>query len=247
MKLAILSLLLLFQISCSSLNEIDTSTVAGQYQLAEEYEKNERYQEAIIKFTDIKNQHPYSRFASMAELKIADIHFKREAYSEAKLAYQIFQDYHPSNPKIDYVTYQIGLCSTLMLPEDIDRDLSESKEALATFDSLLRRFPQSKYNVEARKKKAEILKKLAEKELYVANFYFKRKEFKSALNRYKNIIYKYPQLGLTTQALYGASLSAFEADQQVEGKKFLDQLFSKYPNSTESAKLKTEASKYGIR
>lgn len=247
MKLAILSILFLFLSACGSLDEIDTSTVAGQYKLAEEYEKNERYQEAIIRFTDIKNQHPYSRFASMAELKIADIHFKREAYAEAKLSYQIFQDYHPSHSKIDYVIYQIANCAYLMLPEDIDRDLSESKEALSTFDSLFRRFPNSKFNVDARKKKAEILKKLAEKEMYIANFYFKRKEYKSALNRYKNVIFKYPNLGLSPKALLGASLSAFESDQAAEAKKYLNRLYSKYPNTTEASQLKSKASKYGVR
>ena len=76
------------------MEEIDTSTVAGQYKLAEQFEDNERYQEAIIRFTEIKNKYPYSRFATMAELKVADIQFKRESYAESKLAYQIFRDYH---------------------------------------------------------------------------------------------------------------------------------------------------------
>lgn len=247
MKMTILLLLSLFLVSCGSIDEIDTSTVAGQYKLAEEYEKSERYQEAIIRFTDIKNQHPYSRFASMAELKIADIHFAREAYSEAKLSYQIFQDYHPSHRKTDYVIFQISKCAYLLLPEDIDRDLSESKEALSTFDTLLRRFPDSKYNVEARKMKAEILKKLAEKELYIANFYFKRKEFKSALNRYKKILFQFPNLGMNPKALLGASLSAFESDQSSEAKKYLNQLYSKYPNTTEASQLRSKVAKYGIR
>lgn len=247
MKLAILTIISLLFAACSSLDQIDTSTVAGQYQLAEAYEKNERYQEAILKFTDIKNQHPYSRFASQAELKIADIHFKREAYGEAKLAYQIFQDYHPSHPKIDYVIFRIAMSSYHMLPEDIDRDLSESREALATIASLIRRFPKSEYVVEARKKKAEILKKLSEKELYIADFYFKKKLFKSSLGRYENVLQNYPNLGLTPKALLGASLSALEADQIETGKKYLNLLYSKYPNSAEAAQLKTRAKKYGIR
>ena len=229
------------------MEEIDTSTVAGQYKMAEQYEENERYQEAIIRFTEIKNKYPYSRFAAMAELKVADIQFKRESYEEAKLAYQIFRDYHPSYKKMDYITFQIGESSFKQLPESIDRDLGESEDALASYRSVIRQYPNSEYAKQSRLRITETLKKLAEKEMYIADFYYKMENYKSALRRYENVMAKFPKLGFHKKALKGASLSAFESELAGEGKKYLNELYRTYPNSDEAKDLRAKASKYGVR
>ena len=68
---------------CSSIETRDTSTPEGAFKSAEDFEKDERYEEAISKYSDVKNKFPYSRFAADAELKIADLQFKRESYPEA--------------------------------------------------------------------------------------------------------------------------------------------------------------------
>ena len=68
----------LISTGCSSIETRDVSTPEGAYQSAEDFEKDERYEEAIAKYTDVKNKFPYSRFATLADLKIADIQFKQE-------------------------------------------------------------------------------------------------------------------------------------------------------------------------
>src|SRR5258708_1670449 len=86
---------------CSSTPEFDTSTPEGAYKLAEKYEKDERFEEAITQYTQVKNKHPYSKLATEAELRIAEIHFKREEYVESQNSYQVFKEMHPSHPQID--------------------------------------------------------------------------------------------------------------------------------------------------
>lgn len=248
MKIWLFSLVCILSLNaCQSLKTIDTSTVAGQYELAEQYEENQRYQEAILRFREIKNKYPYSRFAVMSELKVADIEFKRENYEEAKLAYQIFRDYHPSFAKMDYIVFQIAESAFLQLPSSIDRDLSPANEALEYYRNLIRQFPSSSYSDKARTRIAELFKKQAEKELYIADFYFKKKNFKSALGRYENVMTKFPKLGLSARALRGASLSAFEAELASVGKKYLNELYKSYPNSAEAQELRAKVSKYGVR
>ncbi|MFK8137468.1 MAG: outer membrane protein assembly factor BamD [Bdellovibrionales bacterium] len=246
-KLFIFSSLLLIFSACGSTETFDTSTVAGQFKEAESYEKSDRFQMAIIKYSDLRNQHPYSRFATLAELKIADIHFKREAYSEAKLAYELFQEYHPTHPKTDYVIFRIALSAFHEIPESIDRDLNSSKAAISTFDQLLQRYPNSKFSKEARIKKAEIFKKLALKELYVADFYMKRKNYESALARYENVVLKFPKLGLSSRALYGAGIAAFESKNNKKGKLYADSLIKDYPQSSEASSMKSKVGNYGKR
>ena len=149
---------------CSSAEKLDTATPEGAYKAAEELEKDERYEEAIQKFTEVKNKHPYSRFATLAEMHIADVQFKREAYIEAQNAYQLFKDFHPKHPQADYVTFRLGLSYFNQLPSTIDRDLSLADKSILYFDEVINSFPSSQYVAEAKTKRDAALKMLGDKE-----------------------------------------------------------------------------------
>ena len=92
--------------ACATADTTDTSTPEGAMKVADEYAKDDRYEEAIAKYSDVKNKFPYSRLAAEAELKIADINFTRESYIEAQNDYQLFREFHPKHPKSDYVTFR---------------------------------------------------------------------------------------------------------------------------------------------
>lgn len=249
MRMVSLSIVISFFIAlvagCSSIDKIDASTPEGAYKLAEEYEKDERYEEAVQKYQDVRSKHPYSKFATQAELKIADVHFAREAYIEAASAYQLFKDFHPKNPQSDYVTYRLALSYYNQLPSTIDRDLSVADKAILYFDELLNSYPQSQYVADARKKKEAAIKMQAERELYIANFYFKREIFDSALARFEFLLKTYPNLGLDSKALFGAAKSAFSLGDKERGLQHYHKLTGLFPSSEEARKAKSEFSQYG--
>ena len=228
---------------CASTEQIDSSTAEGAYQLRERYEKDERFEESVIKYTEVKNKHPYSRFALMAELKIADVQFTRESYIEAQYAYQTFKDLHPKHPQIDYVTYRLGLSFFNQLPSTIDRDLSLAEKAILYFDEVMASYATSQYAKEAAGKKAEALKMLAEKEMYIADFYFKKKQYGSALGRYETVLKTYANIdGMAPVALLGAARSAKETGDRDKVGRYVQTLISKFPQSNEAAKAKSELS-----
>ncbi len=241
---SILALTLLISFAaagCSSAEKIDPSTPEGAFKLAEEYEKDERFEESVAKYADVKNKHPYSRFATMAELKIADVQFTRESFIEAQYAYQTFKDLHPKHPQIDYVTYRLGLSFFMQLPSTTDRDLSLADKAILYFDEVIASYPSSQYVKDATEKKADALKMLADKELYIANFYFKRKQWGSALGRYEAILRTYANVGgYAQQALYGAAVSSRESGDRDKMARFVRTLISQYPDSSEATKAKSE-------
>jgi outer membrane protein assembly factor BamD len=227
-------------VGCSTIETIDTSTAEGAFQQAEGYEKDERFEEAIQKFAEVKNKHPYSKFATSAELRIADIHFKREAYVEAQSAYQIFKEFHPKHPQSDYVTFRLGLSFFNQLPETSDRDLSIADKAILYFDETIRTFPSSTFVAEAREKRTAALKMLAEKELYVADFYVKRKNCASALKRFEEVLKTYPNLGYDPRALYGATKCAFESGERERAIQHYKNLISLFSGSDEAKRAKDE-------
>jgi outer membrane protein assembly factor BamD len=225
---------------CSSIDKIDASTPEGAFKLAEEYEKDERFDEAIQAYQDVRTKYPYSKLATQAELRIADVHFKREAYAEAQGSYQLFKDFHPKHPQVDYVTFRLAMSYFNQLPSSIDRDLSVADKAILYFDEVINSYPTSQYVAEAKSKREDSLKKLAEKEIYVANFYYKRDNYESALQRYEYLLSKYPNLGYDARALYGAGRSAKELGEKEKSQQHFQKLISLFPGSDEARKAKDE-------
>lgn len=225
---------------CSSTPELDTSTPEGAYALAERYDKDERYEEAITQYGVVKNKHPYSKLATEAELKIAEIHFKREDYVEAQAAYQTFKELHPTHPQIAYVTFRMGLSLYKQLPETIDRDLGVAERAILYFDEVIQSYPQSANVGEARDYKTKALKMLAEKEWYIGNFYFIRDFHLSALGRFEGLLEKYPKLGFDAQALYGAAVSAYKIQELAKAKTYYRRLTTEFQDSKEATKARSE-------
>lgn len=226
--------------ACSSSEKIDTSTAKGAYELGEKYRKDERFEEAIAQFSDAKNKFPYSRYATLAELAIADIHYEREAFIEAQNAYQVFKELHPKHEKIDYATFRLGMSYFNQLPDTIDRDLSLANQATLYFDEVIESYPNSEYAAPAKENKIKALKMLAEKEMYIAHFYFIRDKYDSALGRYEDLLRRHAGLGYDAKALYGAAVSAAKVRDKRKTSFYFEKLVENYPDSTWAKKAQEE-------
>ncbi len=236
LKATISVILLTILGACASV-ERDTSTPEGAYSLAQHFEENDRFEEAIRRYNDVRNKFPYSSQATRAELAIADVYYKQESYAEAQVSYQNFKDLHPTHPQVDYVQFRIGLSLFMQLPNSIDRDLSVADETILAFTDLIRKFPTSAHLEEATKKRSEVIRMKAEKEEYIADFYFKRRMFDSAVKRYENLYLQYGGLGFEPKALLRLSLCAKEIDDSARLKKYSEILKSQYANTKEAAEL----------
>jgi outer membrane protein assembly factor BamD len=225
---------------CSSAPELDTSTPEGAFKLGERFEADERYEEAIAQFNTVKNKHPYSKLAAEAELHIADIHFKREEFVESQGSYQAFKEMHPSYPRIDYVTFRLAMSFYNQLPPTIDRDLTVADRAILYFDEVAQSYPKSEYVNDAKDFKHKALVMLADKVMYIADFYFIRDHYESALGRYEELLDKYPELGFNAKALYGASISAFRIKEMTKAKDYFDKLQSNFKDSSAAGKARQE-------
>lgn len=149
------------------------------------------YPRAIELFQEVIDNYPYSEFATLAELKIADIHYQRGQYELAASYYQDFVELHPRHDKVPYAIYTHGMCAFNEM-EDPDRDQESTHEAVAQFRVLLERYPDSEYTADAEIRVAEAEDRLAEHELVVADFYFDREIYYSAAGRYLEVLEDYP-------------------------------------------------------
>ena len=234
-----LLLSVLAHVACSSIDK-NSNTPEGAYGIAEEFEKGERYEEALRRYSDVKNKFPYSNFATKAELAIANVYFKQESYPEAQVAYQSFRDLHPKHPQIDFVLFRVGLSLYNQLPSTIDRDLSLAGETITTFSDLIRTYPQSEFVAEAKEKREATQKMLAAKEEYIADFYFKHENYESALGRYEGLYQKYSGLGFDLKALSRAALSAQQIGDTAKAQKYASVLYKNFGDSKEAAHVRKE-------
>lgn len=178
----------------------------------EAYE-NGQYTAAIKNFEQLKDWYPFSKYAILAELKIADSHYHLRQYAEAVLAYEEFEQLHPRNEATPYVIYQIGRCYYNQIGT-VDRDQEPARKALEVFQRLNRQHPQDPYARQARTHIAICLQNLAAHDFYVGQFYFKSKHYKAALSRFMTVVTKYPDVGVHHQALnYIAQCEALAAKQ----------------------------------
>ncbi len=158
------------------------------------------YEKATEAFQKVKDRYPYSRFAIEAELKMGDAFYAAEAFEEAYDAYNEFERLHPKNKNIPYVIYQKGMCHFEQVTT-IDRDQSHTLRAKDEFERLIKKFPRDKHTNLARKRLRKCLIYLAEYELYVGHYYFKRGFYRAAMARYNYIIQHYPDMGQYHEAL----------------------------------------------
>lgn len=156
---------------------------------------DEDYTAAIESFKKLKDWYPFSKFASLAELKIADAYYHQKEYESAVFAYEEFEKLHPRNEAVPYVIYQIAMCYFERM-ETTDRDQTATQKSLDTFRRLIRQFPDDIYA----QKSAGLIKKceenLAAHEFYVGRFYYKSKNYKAALNRFELVLSRYPDAAI---------------------------------------------------
>ncbi len=227
----------LTMISCSSADKKEPETAETLFARAQELEKNGRTEEAIAKFQEVRNKFPYSKLATDAELAAADVSYNEENFAEAQVAYQLFRDLHPKHPKTPFVIYKLAMSIYRQIPESIDRDLAISQSAIDTFSELITQFPNSEYVAEAKEKRLECLKKLTEKELYIANFYLKKRHWESALIRVEGVLLNHKGLGYEERALARASFAAARLNKNDLSQKYLNLLNQDFPNSKELEKV----------
>lgn len=159
-----------------------------------------KYKESIEHFSTLRDWYPFSKYAILAELKIADAHYALKEYDDAIYAYEEFENLHPRNEATPYVVYRIGRCYFDRI-DTIDRDQTMARKAIDNFSRLLRQFPGNAYANIAREHINRSLHDLAAHDFYVGRFYFKSKHYEAALERFKTVVTGYPDMGVHHQAL----------------------------------------------
>jgi outer membrane protein assembly factor BamD len=205
--------------------------------------KDENYPEAQKYFQFVKQKYPFSKFAVLAELALADTQFARGNYNEAIDSYKSFARLHPTHEKVEdgYVAFKIGESYVKDMPEDIwilppsyEKDQSAVVDAQRELDDFLKKFPSSSYTDKARELRKEVLKRLVDHEVYVARFYLKRNHPKAAAMRLEGAIRRYPGSGREPELLFSLGETFMGMNDPQRAKETFERVIREYAGAPQA-------------
>jgi outer membrane protein assembly factor BamD len=186
--------------------------------------------EAARLFDEVERQHPYSVWATKAQLMAGYANYQANKYGDALVALDRFIELHPGNRDVPYAYYLKALSYYEQI-SDVSRDQLATQQALASLEEVIRRFPTSEYARDARLKLDLTRDHLAGKEMAIGRYYLHRGEFLAAINRFKRVVDQYQTTSHIPEALHRLSESYAALGLTEEARKAAAVLGHNYPGS----------------
>lgn len=177
------------------------------YDEAVEAYLDEDWEVAVRLLADIRRKYSYTRYARLAELRLADANFRQEKFAEATAGYRSFTRDYPSDPDVPYARYRIVRAQFLQSDASVfqppleERDLAAVRGAYTSLQSFLNDYPDYHRRVELDYMLQVVTGVLVRHELYVARFYLKRDEYGPAIDRVNYSLENYSDSGLEPEAV----------------------------------------------
>jgi outer membrane protein assembly factor BamD len=159
------------------------------------------YSSATETFDEVERQHPYSVWATKAQLMAAYSYYLANHYDDAILALDRFVQLHPANRDVAYAMYLKGLSFYEQI-SDVARDQKITELALTAFKELIVRFPKSKYAKDAQVKIDLTYDHLAGKEMEIGRYYHNQRQYLAAINRFRQVVETYQTTTHVPEALH---------------------------------------------
>jgi outer membrane protein assembly factor BamD len=146
--------------------------------------------EAQSLMREVKRKYSYSKYARLAELRLADADYEQEKFAEAIRGYRQFVHDHRSDPdEVSYARSRIAeaqyaqISESFLLPTADERDQAVIIDAFKELKSYVHDYPNAKESKKIRELLADVTARLMRHELYVARFYLQRDNFEAAVLR----------------------------------------------------------------
>lgn len=203
LRAALFGMAVLALVGCSKDEEPEyvERPVEELYNTAMDALEARNWPDAVTNFEEVDRQHPYSVWATKAQLMAAYSNYMRDRYDEAVIGLERFIELHPGNEDTPYAYYLIGLCYYEQI-SDVGRDQKMTQLALDSLEEVVRRFPRTAYARDARLKIDLARDHLAGKEVEIGRFYQRRGEHLAAINRFRIVVEQYQTTTHVPEALH---------------------------------------------
>ncbi len=190
-------------------------------------------------FSFIKARFPYSKYSVLAELRMADAEFGAGNYLRAIDGYKLFIKFHPTHEMVvnGYAAYRVGESylkelpgNFWILPPRYEKDQSATTDAHRELSTFLKKYPESPFIPKVKESLVKINQRLAEHELYVARFYWKRNKPMGTVLRLRRLLDKHAGTPLDGDALWLLGRAYEKVKMIKRARETYAELASKHPN-----------------
>jgi outer membrane protein assembly factor BamD len=196
-------------------------------------------------FQEVRRQFPYSRFAPLADLRMADCQFIQGNHAAAAVAYQQFARKHPTHEETHYAAFRRGLSFVQMIPGDWlitppphERDQSATRDARAALAGFLETYARSPHRERAAELLAEVENALVRHEIYVAEFYRSRDQLKAAAVRLEGVRTSFPDASLVPDAMFLQARTYLALNRLDAARRVLGEIVQFYPEHYQAKRAK---------
>ena len=188
----------------------ETLPVDAMYNEAKTALDNGEIDRAVRFYERLVARFPYGKYHEQAQIELAYALYRDNKPDEALSAINRFIKIYPTHPRIDYAYYlrglvnfnrRIGLLEKYFSDDITRRDLQYVRQSFQDFGELLNKFPNSSYAPDARQRMVYLRNGLANAELMVASYYFRRGAFIAAAGRAKFLLETYQEAPQAADAL----------------------------------------------
>ena len=213
------------------------------FEKAQKSLERNQYTDALKSLEALDTYYPTGQYTQQAQLELLYAKFKQKDYEGTIALAERFIRLNPQHPNVDYAYYVRGVANMEMNYDSLirytslqqsHRDVSYIKVAYQNFVDLIRRFPSSKYSVDAAQRMKYIAQELAESEMNAARFNIQRKAWLAAAERAQWVIEHYPQTPQTPEALATLAYSYQKLGDTATSQQYVDILKLNYPNLVKS-------------
>ena len=196
-------------VSCSK-EELKKSTIKEK---SLESQVREAYKEGMValedgdvlyaakKFNEAEILFPQAESASQSAIMAAYSYYTQDYYGDAIAELKRFIRVYPTHKDLGYVYYLLAICYYEQIVDE-KKDLQSIIKAKENFNIILKNYPNTEYAIDAEFKIDLIDDILAAKEMYLGRYYFERKKWIPAINRFREIIDKYDTTIYAEEALH---------------------------------------------
>lgn len=185
---------------------------------------------AIEQFEEVERQHPYSEWASQAQVMAAYSAYRGGYYEDAIVILDRFVKLHPTHKSAPYAFYLKALCYYIQIT-DVGRDQRMTEMARSALRDVITRYPESEYAKDAKLKLDLTSDHLAGKEMEIGRYYLQREEYAAAINRFKFVVDYYETTSHVPEALHRLVEGYLRLGVVEEAKKYAAVLGHNFPGS----------------
>ena len=242
-KLPVLLMAILLLASCAKkIPPMEPLDPEKAFKEANENIEKKRYQEARRILGDIRRRDTTMQYAPLAQLRIADSHMEEDEPELAAEEYRQFLEEQPRHKYASYAQYRIGMIYYELIIGP-DRGFDAAVRALEEFQKLMDLYPRNPYRESSLLKLERCREIIAENEFMVGDFYFKKKAYLGAIERFTDLLDDFPMYQNRDEVYYRLAVSTKALGKDDMADYYTRMLREAYPESALIGKIQKEFNK----